>query len=254
VKAIRYARAAGMRVILRPYIDRDDGGWRGQVLPMSADRWFASYTRFVLKFAEIARREKVTGFVVGSEMPSVSRWTSRWRQLIHGVRKRFDGFVTYQANWNEADKVTFWDALDEISISAYYPLTETTDYSTEDLVAGWRAYTNRWGQTFRWIDQIDALRRHYKKPVVFGEIGYRTERGAATKPWETAPIGGRLVSAQTSAYEAALRVWYRVPWFRGFGWWYASPQPRLVSGLPGADHRPTRRALALLGRWYRQAR
>jgi hypothetical protein len=253
VEAMRAARSTGLRVVLRPYIDLDDGGWRGQIQPRAPDRWFASYRQFLQTFARLAQREHAAGFVVGSEMPSISRWTGRWRATVARVRRRFKGFVTYQANWNEADKVTWWDALDAISISAYYPLSLESDPTVEDLAAGWRSYTNPYGKTINWYEQVNRLRLQYQKPVVFGEIGYRAVQGTATKPWETGPLGAASSEAQARAYEAAFRVWYHVPWFRGFDWWYASPQNNLVSGLAGADHRPAQQALGVLRHWYRQA-
>lgn len=253
VKAMRAARSVGIKVVLRPYIDRVDNGWRGEIHPRSLEAWFSSYSHFVLDWARIAGREHALGFVIGSEMASVSGEAGRWRELAGRVRQRFKGFVTYQANWDEAEKVTWWDAIDAISVSAYYPLTVDLDYTTADIVRGWRAYP-RAGGTVNWFERIEALARRFRRPVLFGEIGYRTVAGTAMRPWVAEPIGGASTAAQVRAYEAALRVWYRVPWFRGFHWWYLAPQRKLLAGLPGADHRPARATLDLLGRWYARRR
>jgi hypothetical protein len=254
VEAIRSARAAGLRVILRPYVDRDDGGWRGYLQPSSLDRWFASYERFILTFAALAQREKVSGFVVGSEMASLSAQAPHWRSLVQKVRGQFKGFLTYQANWDEAERVTWWDRLDVISISAYYPLTQNANYSTSDLVRGWRHYLKPGLGVVNWFDRIENLSLRYRRPLMFGEIGYRTVAGTATKPWEVGPLGPSRTQDQTRAYSAALRVWYRVPWFRGFQWWYVSPQASLLDGRMGADHRPAASTLGVLSRWYRKRR
>jgi hypothetical protein len=249
VRAIRAARSVGIKVVLRPYIDRLDNGWRGEIHPRSLEAWFSSYSRFVLDWARIAQREHALGFVIGSEMASLSGEAGLWSELARRVRQRFRGFITYQANWDEAEKVTWWDAVDAISISAYYPLTTKLDDTTEDLVRGWRV-----GGKASWFERIAALARRVRRPVLFGEIGYRTVSGTAMRPWDAGPIGRRSTLAQVRAYEAALRVWYRVPWFRGFQWWYLAPQRKLVAGLPGADHQPARATLELLGRWYARRR
>jgi hypothetical protein len=243
VAAIRSAHAAGLRVILRPYVDVADGGWRGGIVPSSPPTWFASYTRFVLKYADLARRERVTGLVVASEMSALSSSADQWRALVARVRRHFTGFLTYQANWDEATRVAWWSSLDAISISAYYPLADHPSASVAQLVAGWR----------RWYAQIDRMRQLTGKPVMFGEIGYRTVTTAAVEPWVItgAPFSA---AAQRNAYEAALRVWYRVPWFAGFEWWYLPPQRALVAGFTGADHRPAPGTLQLLSRWYAQPR
>jgi hypothetical protein len=89
---------------------------------------------------------------------------------------------------------------------------------------------------------------------MFGEIGYRSIEGAAFEPWDIERQASSSPEAQRRAYEAALRVWFRLPWFRGMHWWYVPAQNGLVSGQPGADHRPLGPALRTLGRWYRKRR
>jgi hypothetical protein len=243
VKAIRAARAAGLRVVLRTYVDLANGGWRGDVVPASPSTWFASYTRFVLHYAELAQREHVSGLVFASEMAKLSSREDDWYALVAQVRRHFTGFVAYDANWDEATHVAWWDAVDVISISAYYPVATQPGQPVDTLVAGWQ----------RWFAEIDVMHQLNDKPVMFGEIGYRTVTTAAVQPWLTAPAPFSL-AAQRDAYEAALRVWYRVPWFAGFDWWYVPPQRALLAGRRGADHQPTAASLQLMGRWYARPR
>jgi hypothetical protein len=242
--AIRSARAAGLRVVLRPYLEPTPTNvWRGAIQPTSVPQWFASYRRFILRYADLARRERVSGFIVGTEMASLSDETAHWRALVAAVRRRFKGFVTYQANWDETSRVKFWDALDAVSLSAYYPLARGPGASVTQLLSGWRG----------WMDHVEALHSASGKPVMFGEIGYRTVDSAAVKPWDIEPATFSL-TAQLRAYEAALRFWYRVPWFSGFHWWYVAAQRAIIDGRRGADHRPTTQALQLIARFYRRSR
>ena len=252
--AIAAARRAGLRVTLRPYLDRLDGGWRGQIAPSSLARWFKSYEQFILEFARVAQAHRVNTFVVGSEMVSLSGQSARWRRLVKRVRSRFHGTVTYQANWDEARNVSWWDALDSISISAYYPLTRTPSPSVAEIVTGWKQYHGDAPRPVDWVAQVRELHNRYRKPVVFSEIGYRAVSRATAQPWNIGSLGPRSPQTQANAYEAAFRVWYRIPWFRGFNWWYVSPQPSLVQGLPGSDHRPGPAALRALKRWYAKRR
>ena len=242
-RAIRSARAAGLKVLVRPYIDPSDGTLRAGIGPDSVPRWFDSYTAFLLRYADLAQRNGATGFIVGTEMVSMSRYADAWRALVAKVRAHFKGFVTYQANWDEAARVRWWDALDAVSISAYYPVAGRPGETIPQLERGWR----------RWKAEVQAIHRRSGRPVMFGEIGYRTVTTAAVQPWaiEPAPFS---VTAQRNAYDAALRVWYRVPWFAGMHWWYLAPQRALLAGKLGADHAPSRNALDVMARWYRQRR
>jgi hypothetical protein len=243
VLAIRAAKALNLEVILRPYLEVADGSWRGDIHPQSVNAWFRSYDDFILRYASLAQREHVDGFVVGSELKSMSTYAGAWRSLVRQVRSRFKGFVTYQANFDEYQGVTWWGALDLIDISAYFPLAKTPQYTIDELVAGW----------VPWREQLRAVQRLFGLPVIFGEIGYRTVTGQAQRPWDVTLSGPTDLADQARAYGAAFRVWYRVPWFRGFQWWYVSPQQKLVAGFTGAEQRPAAQALAVVSRWYERS-
>jgi hypothetical protein len=45
--------------------------------------------------------------------------------------------LTYAANWDKYDQVSFWDELDFIGIQAYFPLTDQTNPSAEEIKKGW---------------------------------------------------------------------------------------------------------------------
>lgn len=253
--AVRAARRAGLRVVLRPYVDVPSRpAARLSLNPTSPSRWWTSYRAFVLRYAALAARERASGFVVGTELSSMSRHASRWRPLVTDVRRRFRGYVMYQANWYlEPWRISWWSAVDAISISAYFPLANAPGATTAELAAAWVRYVDRHGQTFQWLTDLQALSSRYRRPVVFGEIGYRTVNDTATHPWDVSG-GSYDARAQADAYAAAFERWFRVRWFRGYHWWYVNPQPSLVDGLPGADHRPAPRALSILADWYARRR
>ncbi len=81
VHEIRQARAAGLdavlvlRVALDHAFDRNKFLWHGMIWPdgpQALAEWFARYRRFVLQWAEIAEREGVAVFAVGSELNSMA--------------------------------------------------------------------------------------------------------------------------------------------------------------------------------------
>lgn len=245
-RAIRIARSLKLKVVLRPYLDPLSGGWRGQLEPDSITRWFANYRKFILTYARLAREAGARGYVIGTELTSLAGYETQWRALVAAVRRQFKGFLTYQSNWGvELQLVRWWDAVDAISIAAYYPVATSSPYTVDQLVAGW--YGNDPFST-GWYAEIKAAWDLFQRPVLFTEIGYRTVEGSAMRPWDVDYVAPFSEQAQIQAYEAALQVWYRVPWFRGFHWWYVPT--RRLAGLRGADHRPTIATLQLVGSWY----
>ena len=47
--------------------------------------------------------------------------TTQWRELVRQVREVYPGLVTYNCDKYQEDRLTWWDAVDVISSSGYYP-------------------------------------------------------------------------------------------------------------------------------------
>ncbi|GAC1582158.1 MAG: hypothetical protein NVS3B18_15670 [Candidatus Dormibacteria bacterium] len=240
VHAIRAARVRGMQVILKPYVDVSGGQWRGTIHPRSVARWFATYDRFILTYANLAEREHVNGLVIGTEMESLAGEADHWRALAAAARRRFGGWITYQANHDGLERISWWDAVDAISVSAYFPLSTNLDATLGDLEGGWQGPLAR----------LRSLATRWQRPLLFGEVGYRTIRGNSSRPWDVELRGSFSVNAQLIAYRAALAVWEHEPAFRGFEWWFASPTRLRVA--PGTDAAITAPTLRALGTAYAQ--
>ncbi|HZT07465.1 MAG TPA: hypothetical protein VFC51_10585 [Chloroflexota bacterium] len=243
VAAIQTARAAHLRVILKPYIDLRNGRWRGLIAPSSVPQWFASYDAYILRFARLAQKEDVQGFVVGTEMQSMQKYAGDWRALVRQVRQVFrTGFVTYQANHNALTEhnISWWDAVDVIDISAYWTLNRDGAYDVPDLVSGWS----------RWSSLLGRLHRKYHRDIMFGEIGYTPYTGTFAQPWVITPLGTYSPTAQANGYTAAFDVWYPVKFFKGMNFWYFSSNPGLRKTDSGNDE-PRYPAIKVLRYWYR---
>lgn len=242
--AIRSARRHGLRVMLRAYIDvQRNRLWRGFLLPDSPAEWFAAYTRFALRYAAIAREERVGAFGFAAEMRALSALEEpSWRALAAAVRRAFPGPVVYEANWDEVDKIAWWDAVDAIAVSAYHPTCATPTRSVSALTAGWA----------RHVATITAVHERFARPVLFTEIGYRPLLGSCMRPWErVATAQPRDEIAQAAAYEAALRVWWPVPWWKGAHWWSVGARgPRKAPD----DHDVTPAGWRVIKRWYARPR
>src|SRR5690606_22708221 len=121
----RAARARGLRVFLKPQPDLLGPGWRGEIRcddERAWARWFASYRRFLLHYAAIAREERVELLAVGVELDGTRHREREWRALIEATRGAYPGSLVYAANWGREEDIRFWDALDLLGVDQYAPL------------------------------------------------------------------------------------------------------------------------------------
>ncbi len=196
-RTLRQVREAGMRATLMPvvrFLERAPHEWRGTILPADGvEAWFEAYGAFVLPLAEIAQQEGCERFIVGSELNSLEPFEREWRSLIAEVRRRFGGRVTYSANWDRGAQVGFWDALDELGMTAYFPLLDgPPGRSTAEAIA------DAWERPRR---KIRALAQAVAKPVLFTEVGYPSRSSARAKPWDDSRLAEVDLALQTALYQ-----------------------------------------------------
>lgn len=235
---IRKAHAADMQVMLKPHLNLRKGHYRGDIDPRDVPRWFDAYERFLLFYADVARRTGVRQLAIGTELEGVSGHTRRWRRLIRRVRERFDGRLTYAANYDEVMRVRFWDALDLIGVDAYFPLSDETDVTTSDLIEEWRGPVRR----------LERLHERWDKDVLLTEIGYPSATSALRTPFESR--GESDTTIQERAVEAALAVWAERPWVAGMYWWEWTTSPSEVSGGDTSFALNGKPAADVIEEWY----
>jgi hypothetical protein len=243
----RLARKHGIYTLLKPHLwllDRSRGQWEGSIAMRSEEdwqRWFDHYERFIVHYAALADSIGAAALCVGCELEGTSAREADWRRIIAAVRRVYKGPLTYAANWNgEYERVAFWDALDFIGVQAYFPLAARPQRDVDSLSAAWAPIRAR----------LAAVAARTGKPIVFTEIGYRSERGAAVEPWRWRSGEPPDSLEQAACYEAAFRALWRETWFGGTYWWKwfpsgsaRTPRDRLFSpqGKP---------ASAILAHWY----
>ena len=142
---------------------------------------------------------------------------AEWRSLIAAVRQQYHGPVSYNCDKYGEGYVNWWDAVDCIASSGYYPLKD------------WENQLNR----------IEAVSQKYKKPVLFSEAGCMNVTGSSAVPnnWELK--GSRNDLEQADWYSAMFAACAKRPWVLGFGVWDWPADPRAasayaVSGRPAA--------------------
>jgi len=207
----------GFKVMLKPHIwigggDFDPDNWRSKidfVDPMERQKWFSSYEDFILAEAELAETTSTEMLVVGTELVGVSKYTDEWRKIIEKIRKIYSGKLTYAAEGMNAQNIEFWNSLDYIGIDAYFPLTDKADPSLDELSEGWKNYE----------PQIKELSDKYDKQIIFTEIGFKSVKGTAIKPWQWELEGETSQQEQALAFQSASIAFKDKPYLAGIFIW-----------------------------------
>ncbi|GHV51255.1 hypothetical protein AGMMS49579_06230 [Spirochaetia bacterium] len=203
---IKYAQSAGLQVILKPTVNCKDGTWRAFINFFDKDvpcepkwnKWFASHEAFQLHYARIAEETGCALFILGCEMVMAERRADKWRDLVAKTKRVFSGPVSYNTDKYQEECVTWWDCVDVISSSGYYP---SGSWETE-------------------LDRIEGVVTRFKKPFFFAETGCMSVAGASRVPND-------WTLTQNAADTAEQAAWYREmfahtskrPWVGGYGLW-----------------------------------
>lgn len=205
IAAIAKAKQLGLNVCLKPVVNCANGTWRAHINFFDKDvpcepkwsDWFASYTAFILHYAAIAEQSGCEMLCIGCEMVQTDRREKEWRELIAKVRAIYGGIVTYNCDKYQEDNVGWWDAVDMIASSGYYPIHD-------------------WEQQ---LDRIQTVVEKWNKPFFFMEAGCPSREGSPLLPNDWGLIGGPSQSAQREFYEAMLESCDKRDWVRGFMLW-----------------------------------
>lgn len=210
IKTIRYAKSLGLRVALKPTVNCADHVWRGHIHFFDIDvpcepkwgNWFLSYTRFQLHYAKIAQEEGCEMFIAGCEMVMTEIRENEWRKLIADIKEVFKGPVSYNTDKYQEGHVTWWDAVDVISSSGYYP---KDDWETQ-------------------LDRIETVVKKYNKPFFFAEAGCMSKEGSNKVPNDWTIQGELDLKGQAEFYESMFAACEKRDWVQGFGLWSWSEQ------------------------------
>lgn len=246
--SIRSAHQNGMKVLLKPHVWIIGQGWAGDYTLTNEADWAtfeSTYRDFVKIFAEVAEEEGVEMMCIGTEMRMVVRDNpGLFGRLADSIRPIYNGPLTYAANWDNYQYVTFWDHLDVIGIDAYFPLVADSTPSVEAIEAAWAPIKS----------DLKALALSENRPLAFTEWGYHSVDQAAWKIWEVEPnINDYAVNlqAQVNAFRAFFNVFWDEPWFAGgfvWHWFYNDSQ---VGGANDKDFTPQNKpSLEVLREFY----
>lgn len=253
INVIRQLHKKGLKVHLKPHVWLGEG-WRS-ILKYSKEgwqEWFASYRNRMLSYAKMAQLTNTELFCVGTELKtSIKNQPEAWEQLIRDIRKIYDGQLTYAANWHdEYEHITFWNQLDFIGIQAYFPLTKNKSPDLESIKKGWQPH----------LKALTALSNKHNKPILFTEVGYRSDISATVKPWEWDDTFGVLYKkksdkTQQLAFEALFQEVWNQPWFAGLYIWEWNTQTKVSKVDTNLNFSPRfKPAEQVIAKWFGQTK
>lgn len=244
VSIMQFARDHKLKIMLKPdvWIIR---GWTGNFNLDSEEswkKWENEYTRFIIPFAIMADSMDVEIFCIGTEYKvAATKRPEYWESLIDSVRSIYKGKLTYAANWDEFEEISFWNKVDFIGINAYFPLSTEQTPSTETLLKAWEIPFNK----------IKIVQSNAKKPILFTEYGYRSVSQTTWEQWNLNKDEFVInYMSQYNAYEALFKCFWNQHWFAGgFLWqWYHSGNEE---GRYDKDFTPQNKpAMELIKKWY----
>ncbi|WP_311772675.1 glycoside hydrolase family 113 [Cohnella xylanilytica] len=252
--AVKQAHALGLKVCLKPVVNSADGIWRAHIgFPEEEgaepywDAWFRSYANFLCHYAELAEELGCEMFCIGCEMVSTEKKTAHWTAVIERVRQAYGGPITYNANHGKEEGVDWFDRVDLIGTSAYYPIANKPGDSEEAMNRNWLPVK----------DKLARLHARFGKPIAFLEIGCRSALGCATMPWDFSHTElPASEEEQANFYGSVLKTFWEEPWFAGFFWWDWSVRlypPEEAKTNTGFDIYG-KKAESVLKEWYAKPR
>lgn len=233
-ECIKMAKDNELSIMLKPQI-YVPGSWIGEVAFTTESDWLAfekEFRAFTLFWATLAEEEGVEMLCLATECKAFVRERSDfWFRLIKEIREVYCGSITYSANWDSYQDIPFWEALDHIGISAYFPLSDDATPTLEDLLALWKPKTK----------ELKKYSERIGRQILFTEYGYLTVDGCAGKTWEIEKEirqRARNEQAQANAIEALLTTFSSTDfWAGGFLWkWF--PEGKGHEGYPEKDYDP----------------
>lgn len=251
MRRIDTLHAQGMYVHLKPHVWLGDG-WRSNIRLAEEDwdHWFAVYEKEMLYYARIAEATGAGLFCIGTELRTViANRPDAWKPFIAKIKSVYSGKLTYAANWDDPlENIPFWEEMDYIGVQAYFPLTDHELPEIESIKTGWEKH----------ITMLESASERYKKPVLFTEIGYRSDASATIKPWEWGSRLGALYNkksdrTQQFAYEALFQTLWDKDWFSGCYIWQWHANTNAASLKDDVDFTPRfKPAENTIAQWYGQ--
>ncbi len=228
---IQAARAAGLKVMLKPILEPLDGVWRGAIDPPRdgpatfarlagtrfaiQSKWVRSFQAALAHYVGLAAEAQVECLSLGEEYWQLEGYNHMWDAIIADARARYHGLLTYEFTPHGLrDRQVYphigqwWAQLDFLGSSAYGDCA-VENASVADFVQG---LESRKAEAARLADEFGM-------PLALLETGRRSTRGLKGSGADFTVAGVYDGELQSRYLEAIVQAFADTPWYRGFFWW-----------------------------------
>ncbi len=230
---IETLRKDNISVMIKPQLWIWHGEFTGLLKMKNEGDWKileASYTKFILEYAELAEEVNAEVLCIGTELEEfIKNRPSYWSNLIVEIRSIYKGKLTYAANWDEFWRTPFWSEIDFIGIDAYFPVSDMHTPTVEDCIKGWKKHKQG---LKRFSEKLD-------RPILFTEYGYRSVDYTGKEPWRyDRSMTSVNLEAQNNATQALFDAVWKEDWFAGGYLWKWFVEHEKVGGKENNQFTP----------------
>ena len=207
-------------IMLKPLISfwsvADSDFW-GDFYVETEEEWLEierACTELFYEFAKLSEEfPEVKLLSVGNELKQFTqRRPQFFKALIIKIRTYFPNLeLTYAANWDEYQSVSFWEDLDYIGVNPYFPLLSKKPPTLEEIKQAFKPIENN-------LRGFSCL---YNKPILFPEYGFRSADYGLWESWNREFYQDKAVNfeVQNNAYIAFYDTFWHQDWLSGGFFW-----------------------------------
>ena len=207
-------------IMLKPltvfWLVNGSGFW-GDFYVDTEEEWLeieSTYTELFYELAKLSEEfPEVKLLSIGNELKEFTKRRPQFfKTLIAKIKTDFPNLkLTYAANWDEYQSVSFWEDLDYIGVNPYFPLSDKKEPLLDEIKQALVPIENN----------LYTLSCTYNKPILFTEYGFRSSDYGLWESWRKEFYYDKAVNfdIQNNAYTAFYDAFWEEDWVAGGFFW-----------------------------------
>ncbi|KJJ84250.1 conserved hypothetical protein, secreted [Candidatus Omnitrophus magneticus] len=171
ITSIKNAKKAGLKIVLIPkikIINNEENTYSREDIGFSNEedwkKWFTSYEKFILHYADLAQKYEIDFFSVGEGLFMTLNRTDHWQDIIMKTKRKYSGNIVFTCDWNNYKIIEKWPDIDYIAINCYFSVAENYYSPLSEIQNGF----DKWNSSIK-----NYMETKREKPVIFTEIGHK---------------------------------------------------------------------------------